>query len=76
MKETIEIKKEDLEKVLMECSSLSNNSFLSDEEKKGVYTVRQIFLNMLERNNLSATFEYDRYYHEIACKIKTTKVPR
>lgn len=69
MKETIEIKKKDLEEVLMEYSFLANNSFLSDEERRGISMARQEFFKMLEKNNLSVEFEYDRYYHATACKI-------
>ena len=69
MKETIEIKKKDLEKVLMEYSFMANNSFLSDEERRGISRARQEVLKMLKKNNLSVEFEYDRYGHATACKI-------
>ena len=49
MKETIEIKKEDLEKVLIEYSSLTNNSFLSDAERRGISKARQEVFKMLEK---------------------------
>lgn len=73
MKETIEIKKADLEKLLIKYSSLANNSFLSDEERRGISMARQELLKMLEKNNLSVEFEYDRYYHATACKIINNK---
>lgn len=69
MKETIEIKKKDLEEVLMEYSFLANNSFLSDEERRGISMARQEFFKMLEKNNLSVEFEYDRCFHATDCKI-------
>lgn len=65
----IEIKKEDLEKLLMEYSSLTNNSFLSDDERRGISKARQEVFKMLEKNNLSVEFEYDKYGHAISCKI-------
>lgn len=65
----IEIKKEDLEKLLMEYSSLTNNSFLSDDERRGISKARQEVFKMLEKNNLSVEFEYDRCCHATACKI-------
>ena len=68
MKETIEIKKEDLEKLLMNYSSLTN-SFLSEEERRGISMASQELFKVLEKNNLRVEFEYDRYYHETACKI-------
>ena len=69
MKETIEIKKEDLEKLLMEYSFLVDHSFLSDEETRGISMARQRLFKVLEKNNLRVEFEYDRYYHATACKI-------
>lgn len=65
----IEIKKEDLEKLLMEYSSLTNNSFLSDDERRGISKARQEVFKMLEKNNLSVEFKYDKYCHATACKI-------
>ena len=65
----IEIKKEDLEKLLMEYSSLTNNSFLSDDVKRGISKARQEVFKMLEKNNLSVEFEYDKYGHAFSCKI-------
>ena len=68
MKETIEIKKADLEKLLMNYSSLTN-SFLSEEERRGISTASQELFKVLEKNNLRVEFEYDRYFHATACKI-------
>lgn len=68
MKATIEIKKADLEKLLMNYSSLTN-SFLSEEERRGISMASQQLFKVLEKNNLRVEFEYDRYYHATACKI-------
>ena len=65
----IEIKKEDLEKLLMEYSSLTNNSFLSDDVKLGISMAKQEVFKMLEKNNLSVEFEHDKYDYAISCKI-------
>lgn len=68
MKETIEIRKEDLEKLLMTYSSLTN-SFLNDEESRGISMAMQELFKVLEKNNIIAEFEYDRYFHATSCKI-------
>ena len=69
MKETIEIKKADLEKLLMNYSSLANNSFLNDKERRGISMARQELFKVLEKNNIKVEFEYDRYFHATSCKI-------
>lgn len=48
MKETIEIKKADLEKLLMNYSSLTN-SFLSEEERRGISMASQELFKVLEK---------------------------
>lgn len=68
MKETIEIRKEDLEKLLMTYSSLTN-SFLNDEESRGISMAMQELFKVLEKNNIRTEFEYDRYFHATSCKI-------
>lgn len=69
----IKIKKEDLEKVLMEYSSMTNNSFLSDDVRRGISMARQEVFKMLEKNNLSVEFEYNMYGYAISCKIIDNK---
>lgn len=68
MKETIEIKKVDLEKLFMTYSSLTN-SFLSEEERRGISMARQELFKVLNKNNIIVEFEYDRYFHATSCKI-------
>ena len=72
MEKTIEIKKADLEKLLMTYSSLTN-SFFSDEERRGISMAEQELFKVLDKNNIRVEFEYDRYFHAISCKIIDNK---
>lgn len=71
MKETIEIKKADLEKLFMTYSSLTN--FLSAEESRGISMARQELFKVLDKNNIKVEFEYDKFFHTTSCKIIDNK---